>query len=111
MQNSLPELQMKGEIYMKAGATRAMSFDDLPDFCSLEELAELFRDCIPYGGAWSDPVPAHWAARHRIQRASQTMGGWVDQYQMDGRRKTKRFQRKSDAKAFIDSMNTAETAV
>ena len=33
------------------------------------------------------------------------------QYQMDGRRKTKRFQRKSDAKAFIDSMNTAETAV
>ena len=39
------------------------------------------------------------------------MGGWVDQYQMDGRRKTKRFQRKSDAKAFIDSMNTAEAAV
>ena len=36
---------------------------------------------------------------------------WVYQYQMDGKRKTKRFQRKSDAKAFIDSMNTAETAV
>lgn len=28
---------------MKTGETRAMSLDDLPDFCSLEELAELFR--------------------------------------------------------------------
>jgi len=36
---------------------------------------------------------------------------WVYQYQMDGKRKTKRFQRKSDAKAFIDSMNTAEATV
>ena len=35
---------------------------------------------------------------------------WVYQYQMDGKRKTKRFQRKADAKAFIDSMNTAEAA-
>lgn len=29
---------------------------------------------------------------------------WVYQYSVDGKRKTKRFQRKADAKAFIDSL-------
>ena len=33
---------------------------------------------------------------------------WVYQYQMDGKRKTKRFQRKSDAKAFMEALNTVQ---
>ncbi len=32
---------------------------------------------------------------------------WIYQYKVDGARKTKRFQRKSDAKAFMDSLSTA----
>lgn len=32
---------------------------------------------------------------------------WVYQYSVDGKRKSKRFQRKADAKAFIESLNTA----
>ena len=34
---------------------------------------------------------------------------WVFQYKMDGRRKTKRFQRKADAKAFMDALSAATT--
>lgn len=33
---------------------------------------------------------------------------WVYQYKVDGKRKTKRFQRKADAKAFIDSLMTSQ---
>ena len=32
---------------------------------------------------------------------------WVYQYNVDGKRKTKRFQRKADAKAFMESLNAA----
>ena len=32
---------------------------------------------------------------------------WVYQYTQDGKRKTKRFQRKADARAYIDSLQTA----
>ena len=32
---------------------------------------------------------------------------WVYQYRVDGQRKTKRFQRKSDAKAFINALTAA----
>lgn len=33
---------------------------------------------------------------------------WVYQYKIDGKRKTKRFQRKADARAFIDSLVTSQ---
>lgn len=33
---------------------------------------------------------------------------WVYQYKIDGKRKTKRFQRKADARAFIDSLMTSQ---
>ena len=32
---------------------------------------------------------------------------WVYQYKVDGQRKTKRFQRKADAKAFIEALTAA----
>ena len=32
---------------------------------------------------------------------------WVYQYTVDGKRKTKRFRRKADARAFMDSLHTA----
>ena len=32
---------------------------------------------------------------------------WVYQYTQDGKRKTKRFQRKADARAYIDSLQAA----
>lgn len=39
-------------------------------------------------------------------------GGWIYQYKAaDGKRKTKRFQRKSDAKAFMDSLAVASTQI
>ena len=36
---------------------------------------------------------------------------WVYQYRVDGQRKTKRFQRKADAKAFIDALTAAGPTV
>lgn len=34
---------------------------------------------------------------------------WVFQYKVDGQRKTKRFRRKADAKAFMDTLSAAST--
>lgn len=33
---------------------------------------------------------------------------WVYQYNVDGKRKTKRFRRKSDAKAFMDALSAGQ---
>ena len=34
---------------------------------------------------------------------------WVYQYKVDGQRKTKRFQRKADAKAYMEALTAAST--
>lgn len=39
------------------------------------------------------------------------LGRWVFQYREDGKRKTKRFQRKADAKMFIDSHSTSSESL
>ncbi len=35
---------------------------------------------------------------------------WVFQYKVDGQRKTKRFRRKADAKAFMNALSAVSTA-
>lgn len=65
---------------MKTAVTRAPSLDDLPDFCSLEEFAELFRvsRATAYRMAERGQVPCLRIGR-RVIISREHLRQWVDE--------------------------------
>ena len=65
---------------MKTGETRTISFDDLPDFCSLEELAKLFRvsRSTAYRMAERGQIPCLRIGR-RVIVSREHLRQWVDE--------------------------------
>lgn len=65
---------------MKTEVTRAMGLDDLPDFCSLEEFARLFRvsRATAYRMAERGQIPCLRIGR-RVIVSREHLRQWVDE--------------------------------